>query len=276
MILFLFFCSGATALVYEVVWSKYLSLMLGSTIYAQTVVLAVFMGGLALGNRLIGARSDLLQKPLAVYGCLEVIIGLYAFCFGWIYQGADRLFVAAGSRLIEHAGWLLLLKAGLSVGLLLLPTILMGGTLPLLAAWLQKQSSDAGRWSARFYSTNSLGAVCGACLAGFFLIRTLGLVSTLQLTALANVVIGFTAIGLGRKGTERAEFPGAVPSTAEMGAVTRPAVVGWVTLLVALTGWGQKEDRQRSREAGFDHHLTKPAGAQMLQELLGNLGTVAW
>src|SRR5437867_6525220 len=144
MILFLFFCSGATALVYEVVWSKYLSLMFGSTIYAQTVVLVVFMGGLALGNRLIGARSDLLQKPLAGYGCLEVIIGLYAFCFSWIYQGSDRLFVAAGSSLFEHAWWLLLLKAALSVGLLLFPTILMGGTLPLLAAWLQKQSNDAG------------------------------------------------------------------------------------------------------------------------------------
>ena len=123
--------------------------MLGSTIYAQTVVLAVFMGGLALGNRLIGARSDLLQKPLAGYGCLEVIIGLYAFCFSWIYQGADWLFVVAGSRLVEHAGRLLLLKALLSIGLLLLPTVLMGGTLPLLSAWLQKQSSDAGRWACR-------------------------------------------------------------------------------------------------------------------------------
>src|SRR3989475_11684716 len=95
-----------------------------------------------------------------------------------------------------------MLKGALSIGLLLVPTLLMGGTLPLLAAWLQKQSSDAGRWSARFYSTNSLGAVCGACLAGFFLIRTLGLVSTLDLTALAEVVIGFTAIGLGRNGTD--------------------------------------------------------------------------
>ena len=55
---FLFFCSGATALVYEVVWSKYLTLMFGSTVQAQTVVLAVFMGGLALGNRLFGARAD--------------------------------------------------------------------------------------------------------------------------------------------------------------------------------------------------------------------------
>src|SRR5438105_1453800 len=200
MILFLFFCSGATALIYEVVWSKYLSLMFGSTIYAQTVVLAVFMGGLALGNRLIGARSDLLQKPLAAYGKLEVIIGLYAFCFSWIYQGTDHLYVAAGSKLIDHTAWLLLWKALLSIAVLLLPTVLMGGTLPLLSAWLQKQSNDAGRWAARFYSINSLGAVCGAFVAGFYLIRTLGLVSTLQMTALANVLIGFTAIALSKKG----------------------------------------------------------------------------
>ena len=198
MILFLFFCSGATALIYEVVWSKYLSLMFGSTIYAQTVVLAVFMGGLALGNRLIGARSDLLQKPLSVYGKLEVLIGLYAFCFSWLYQGTDHLYVALGSRLIDHTAWLLLWKAVLSIAVLLLPTVLMGGTLPLLSAWLQKQSNDAGRWAARFYSINSLGAVCGSFLAGFYLIRTLGLVSTLQMTALANILIGFTAIGLGR------------------------------------------------------------------------------
>ena len=101
MILLLFFCSGATALVYEVVWSKYLSLMFGSTIYAQTIVLAVFMGGLALGNLLIGRRADFLKAPLAGYGRLEVIIGLYAFCFSWLYQAVDRVFVSAGSRLID-------------------------------------------------------------------------------------------------------------------------------------------------------------------------------
>ena len=236
MILFLFFCSGATALVYEVVWSKYLSLMFGSTIYAQTVVLAVFMGGLALGNRLIGARSDLLEKPLAAYGSLEIIIGLYAFCFSWIYQGADRLFVAAGSRLIDHSCWLLLLKALLSVGVLLLPTVLMGGTLPLLAAWLQKQSNDPGRWSARFYSTNSLGAVCGACLAGFVLIRTIGLVSTLQMTALANVVIGFIAVGLARQAAAAPDQRVVAPGEAGVVAAAKTPALGWITILVALTG----------------------------------------
>ncbi|PYJ04911.1 MAG: hypothetical protein DME25_09350, partial [Verrucomicrobia bacterium] len=64
LVLILFFCSGATALVYEVIWSKFLSQMFGSTIYAQTVVLAAFMGGLALGNKLFGRWADQAQKPV--------------------------------------------------------------------------------------------------------------------------------------------------------------------------------------------------------------------
>src|SRR6516164_232508 len=74
-ILALFFGSGATALVYEVVWSKFLSQMFGSTIYAQTVVLAVFMGGLALGNRIFGGWADGLRRPVKAYGMLEILIG---------------------------------------------------------------------------------------------------------------------------------------------------------------------------------------------------------
>lgn len=240
MILFLFFCSGATALVYEVVWSKYLSLMLGSTVQAQTVVLAVFMGGLALGNRLIGKRSDLLARPLSAYGYLEVIIGLYAFFFAAIFGLADRVFIALGTRLFESSVGMFLLKSGLSIGLLFLPTVLMGGTLPLLAAWLQRQSDDAGRWSARFYSTNSLGAVFGSFVAGFLLIRTLGLVSSLQITALVNIVVGIAAVGLGRKYGEEAK-PKPAASTPAAGPHPAPAgetsnAMRWATLLVALTG----------------------------------------
>src|SRR5437899_7119097 len=92
LILALFFCSGATALIYEVVWSKYLSQMFGSTIQAQTVVLAVFMGGLALGNRLFGGKSDALPQPLLIYGLLEVAIGIYAFFFSSLYALADEVF----------------------------------------------------------------------------------------------------------------------------------------------------------------------------------------
>ena len=150
MVLALFFGSGATALVYEVVWSKFLSVMFGSTIYAQTVVLAVFMGGLALGNRIFGGRSDRLRQPVRAYGVLEITIGIYAFLFPAFDRLIDQLFITLGTPLAGHSGWLLALKGGLSAVLLLGPTILMGGTLPLLAAWLQKYSADAGRRSARF------------------------------------------------------------------------------------------------------------------------------
>src|SRR5208283_801014 len=135
VILTLFFCSGATALVYEVIWSKYLALLLGSTIQAQTVVLAVFMGGLALGNKVFSRRADRRRQPLAIYGCLELAIGLYAFLFSFLYRAADGLFAWAGSTLLDRPGLLLWLKGLLSVALLLGPTVLMGGTFPILAAW---------------------------------------------------------------------------------------------------------------------------------------------
>src|SRR5438067_521168 len=84
------------------------------------------------------------------------------------------------------------------LALLLVPTILMGGTLPLLSAWLQRNSDDPGRRSARFYSVNSLGAVAGSFLAGFVLVRELGLVSALQITALFNLMIGLAALMLAK------------------------------------------------------------------------------
>jgi spermidine synthase len=231
----LFFCSGATALVYEVVWSKYLSLMFGSTVHAQTIVLAVFMGGLALGNSLFGCKADRLKTPIRVYGMLEIAIGLYAFFFTSIQNGADAVFVGAGSAILEHRWLLLALKCALSIGLLLGPTILMGGTLPLLAAWLNHNLPDAGRRSALFYSINSLGAVLGAGLAGFVLIPKLGMVSTLQLTALLNVIIGGTALLLGKS-------PGSQPE-APADAIWNPAApidngksLAWAFGLVAITG----------------------------------------
>jgi spermidine synthase len=230
----LFFCSGATALVYEVIWSKFLSQMFGSTIYAQTVVLAAFMAGLALGNRLFGRWADRLRQPVSGYGYLEMAIGLYAFFFPTLDQLADGLFITLGTSFAARSGWLLLLKAGLSAALLLGPTILMGGTLPLLAAWLQKSSADAGRRSARFYSINSLGAVAGSALAGFWLVQNLGMIAALQMTALVNVIIGSVAVLLGRQAMPD-QGRGAGPGRAGL-ETSSPETLRWAGLIVALTG----------------------------------------
>lgn len=237
MVLALFFCSGATALVYEVVWSKFLSQMFGSTIYAQTVVMAAFMGGLALGNRIFGRWADRASSPVRAYGWLEIAVGVYALLFYTMDRAADAAFVSLGSRLIGHAGVLLALKGVLSVALLLGPTILMGGTLPLLAAWLQRSTSDAGRGSARFYSVNSLGAVAGSALAGFWLVQHFGLVATLQITAVANLIVGFLAVVVGSAPLS------ASPAAARAGQSTQASVLStedsglkWAGMIVALSG----------------------------------------
>jgi predicted membrane-bound spermidine synthase len=235
LMLGLFFCSGGTALVYEVVWSKFLTQMFGSTIYAQTVVLAVFMGGLALGNKILGRWADRLRQPLRTYGYLEIAIGVYAFLFLTLDQLADKVFIAAGSHLLDHTMWLLALKAFLSALLLLGPTILMGGTLPLLAAWLQTISDDAGRRSALFYSVNSLGAVAGAGFAGFWLVQNLGLVTTLQMTGMANVLIGVIAGWLSQK--QNIAATSALKPAAESSAA-EDSPLSWrlSCAVVALTG----------------------------------------
>ncbi len=238
-ILILFFCSGATALVYEVIWSKYLALLFGSTIQAQTVVLAVFMGGLAFGNKAFGRTADSNRNPLVTYGRLEIAVGLYAFLFSFLYRGVDSVYASIGSALLDRPGVLLLLKGILSVVLLAGPTILMGGTFPLLAAWLQRSTSDAGRRSARFYSVNSLGAVCGAGVSGFWLVEWLGLCATMDVSALVNVIIGLIAISVGR--TQSAHVP-ATERTPETNPV-RPGqpeasadVFRRACIIVALTG----------------------------------------
>jgi predicted membrane-bound spermidine synthase len=234
LVLVLFFCSGATALVYEVIWSKFLSQMFGSTIYAQTVVLAVFMGGLALGNKLFGRWADKLQKPVHAYGYLEILIGLYAFFFPALDILADRIFVNVGSGIAQKTFLLLAFKGVLSAALLLGPTILMGGTLPLMAAWLQHFTIDAGRCSARFYSVNSLGAVAGSGLAGFWLVQNLGMVSSLQMTAMVNLLIGAAAIGISSRFQREASVT--TPVSTQKSDATLPETLKWAGFIVALTG----------------------------------------
>lgn len=238
LVLALFFCSGATALVYEVIWSKFLSQMFGSTIHAQTVVLAVFMGGLALGNRIFGRWADGMSRPVQAYGFLEIAIGFYAFLYPTLNGLADLVFVRVGSGIAGNSALLLALKGTLSMGLLLGPTILMGGTLPLLAAWLQKSSSDAGRRSARFYSVNSLGAVTGAAVAGFWLVQNLGMIGSVQVTAVLNILIGCVAILVSRdEFSEPADAPAAATvSAAGTTSAISDRTLRWAGLIVASTG----------------------------------------
>ncbi|MDD2709480.1 MAG: fused MFS/spermidine synthase [Verrucomicrobiae bacterium] len=222
IILLLFCLSGATALVYEVVWSRYMMLLFGSTVQAQTVVLAIFMGGMGLGSLLFGRWTRTLKNPVVVYGLIELAIGLYGFCFEIFHEQADLFFIRTGQSLLEHPHLLLFLKMGMSAGLLLAPTFLMGGTLPMLAAWIQKKFEDPGRWAALFYSVNTLGAVGGASLAGFFLTPMLGMSMTLWFTASVNLIIGIAAILFAGQESNRSETAGPLSASQQEGVCPPP------------------------------------------------------
>jgi len=196
----LFAVSGISGLIYEVTWSKYLSLFMGSTAYSHMIVLATFMGGLALGAFFWGRFADRTLNPLRMYAALEIIIGAYCATYPFLMSVTEKLFIlmATGFHLQVSPVSLTLVKILLSMTTLLLPTFCMGGTLPVLLKVLTRSLGEAGKDIATLYWVNSFGAVVGAALAGFFLIQRYSLDGATWIAAVINLVVGTIALLLSR------------------------------------------------------------------------------
>ncbi|MCC6232398.1 MAG: spermidine synthase, partial [Verrucomicrobiales bacterium] len=163
-----FFClllSGAAGLIYQVVWAKYLSLLLGHTSYAVVAVLVVFMGGLALGNAFLGRYADRLRRPLALYGWLELGIAAYAVVFPIYFELCQGAYVTLARGAAPGSLWLMGLKFVVSVAAILVPTALMGGTLPILTRLVTRSLGELRARVGGLYFINSLGAVFGVLIA---------------------------------------------------------------------------------------------------------------
>lgn len=192
-----FVVSGACGLVYEVTWGKYLALFLGNTSLAYMCVLASYMGGLALGSFIIGSASTRIRRPLALYGWLESAIGLYAVAFPFLIHPVESLVLSQGESLGFGTSAWVGLKLASALAVLLLPTVLMGGTFPLLMRHYQPatiQQEDKAEW---LYTTNCAGAVAGGLLAGFVSIPSIGVSHTLWYVGVANVLLGAAAVAMG-------------------------------------------------------------------------------
>ncbi|MBD3241613.1 MAG: hypothetical protein GF331_13570, partial [Chitinivibrionales bacterium] len=226
LVVFLFLISGATGLVYEVAWGKYLGLFFGSTAAAHTVVLATFMGGLALGNRLFGIVADRMERRLVLYGLLELGIAAWCLAFPVLVSGLSALYLALASTDTAATGNLIL-KTVLSVAGILPPAVLMGGTLPALTRHFTHQVSEIGRTVAFLYFVNSAGAALGCLVAGFVLIAALGLDGTMVLTALVNALVGGVCVWLGRKPVEAVSSSDSTrrPSSARVYSATQQRIV---------------------------------------------------
>src|ERR1035437_4778784 len=227
----LFTVSGFAGLIYESIWSHYLKLFLGHAAYAQTLVLAIFMGGMALGSWLCSRFSGGWKNLLVGYALAEAVIGAYALAFHPLFVAAtdaafDSVLPALGSEFA--ATWF---KWCLGPALILPQSVLLGMTFPLMSGGLIRRHPDApGASLAMLYFTNSLGAAIGVLASGFFMIGKLGLPGTIQAAGAINLALAALMWLIARG----AEPPAAAPISPD-----RDEARGYFRLLLAtalLTG----------------------------------------
>ena len=192
-VLVLFFLSGATGLVYEVVWHKMLVLVFGSTAFATATILASFMFGLALGSFCFGRLADRYREPLKVYAYLEAGIGVFALLFPVILSGVTAAYVGIYQQFDATFYLFSLLRFILSFLILVIPSFLMGGTLPVLSKLFIREFGRLGAGIGSLYGTNTLGAVVGTFSAGFFFIILFGAKETTYIAAAVNILIAAAA-----------------------------------------------------------------------------------
>lgn len=198
VVFLLFFGSGMTGLIYQVVWTKLLTLEFGVTLLAVSTVLTCFFGGLALGSFLGGRWIDRRRNGFFWYGTAEVLIGVYALVFSLLLGLNNSAYVFLARWLGSGFFGLSLIKFSLSALLLILPTTLMGATLPILSKTIARSQKRFARDIGGLYTVNTFGAVAGALLTAFLFIPAFGLRTILFSAGFLNLFIGASAILMGR------------------------------------------------------------------------------
>ena len=232
----LFVASGFAGLIYESVWTHYLKLYLGHAAYAQSLVLIVFMGGMAIGAAWCARVSTRIRNPLAVYAAVEAVIGLCALVFHEVFVAATDWSYAAMLPALG-AGWpALAAKLALACTLILPQSVLLGATFPLMSAGLVRASMKDGRRApgeavAMLYFANSLGAAAGVLASGFILIAWAGLPGTLRTAGVINLVLAAAVALLARSASASTPI---APGSGEAAGGTPPARM--LLTIALLTG----------------------------------------
>jgi spermidine synthase len=232
----MFAVSGAAALVDQFVWTRWLTLVLGSTTRAAVVVLSVFMGGLGLGAWIAGRLADRMPRR-----SLTLFAGAEALVAGWTFLSIPLLsswlpgWAATLARDGDAAALPLGLRILLAAGALVLPTFLMGTTLPLLARWAVTAGGLPGRDIGDLYGVNTLGGAAGALLAAFVLVDRWGLSGAVAAAGLADLAVALVAAAIVFRTRGVAAL--ATPSPAQR-PVAPPAPVGRLLLVAAALGFG--------------------------------------
>ena len=201
----IFVLSGFSGLIYESIWTHYLKLFLGHAAYAQTLVLGIFMGGMAIGAWICSKNSTRWKNQLLAYAIIEGIIGAAALLFHPSFDGIINLSYSAIMPGINSSGLVTTYKWLVSALMILPQSILLGMTFPLMSAGLIRRFPvNPGSTMSMLYFTNSLGAAAGVLTSGFLFIAWFGLPGTIAIAGMINIALAFTVWTLIKNQTEPA------------------------------------------------------------------------
>jgi spermidine synthase len=235
----LFFFSGFAALVYQVVWMRYLSLFFGSDVYAAAITLSVFMGGLSLGSAVAERLVDKLVRPLLCYGLIEIAIGMYAFFFRDLLAGFAPLLESVYRTQFDAAPLVYqAVRIGVAALVLLVPATLMGSTLPLIVKSFVQRDAELGRFGGTFYAINTLGALAGTLICAFALVPFLGVAHTTLIAVAINLTIGTLVALISLQIKTQPSYAGDTASDEEPASAWRhdPAAARVALFAIAMSG----------------------------------------
>lgn len=212
-----FFLSGAAALVYQVLWTRRLSLAFGVTVYAASTVLAVFMAGLAIGSYIAGRVSDRVERPVRVFALVELLIGLTALITPFALQGVESIYVGVAPSLNDSAILKTIVRGLLSFVALIGPAILMGSTYPLLLRAASRTATGLSTSAALLYGVNTAGAIAGTLAGSLWLVPALGMRKAFWAAAGINVTVAAAAWIFGRN-LGAGDAPAAAETTSSVDA----------------------------------------------------------
>jgi spermidine synthase len=235
----LFFLSGIAGLIYQVLWLRRLSIIFGVTVYAASTVLAAFMAGLAIGSLLAGRVLRRRIPALQAFGIAEVLVGVTGLASPVLLEAASAIYLALHRAAPDSLELLTVARLVCSFAILVVPTAMMGMTLPLLSAALTSSTSSSGSSVSLLYAVNTAGAMIGTLVTGFVLIPAIGIQRAFLIAAALNVIVGGVSLLMNKRFAASSENHTVSDPSPEPGArsPSKPSVEGGLWIVVAVSGF---------------------------------------
>ncbi|MCX7944407.1 MAG: fused MFS/spermidine synthase [Deltaproteobacteria bacterium] len=227
-----FLFSGAAGLILEVVWTKYLNLIFGSTTLSISTTVSAFMGGLALGSYLADRFLKYLKNPILSYGIFEILIGAYALIIPFILKWFTTIQPTINLFLSDNPFLYSIVRFIFCFLVLIIPTTAMGATLPIISTYYIRNIREGGAKIGLLYAINTAGATIGTFIAGFYLLRTFGVQRTNNVAALIDVFIGVSMVVFSLKAASVVEDKEKVED--KSGYANKELRVEWILIVVSF------------------------------------------